>query len=170
MSDLEKRIDRLESLESIRKLKHSYCKFCDEQYNPEKLGTLFWGDAVWDAGPAFGKFEGPEAIKGFFREVSASIVWARHFVVNERIDVEGDTGRGEFQIIQPLTVNQEDGTPQAQWLIGQYTETYTRKDGVWKYQTLKADIAFMVPHLDGWAEESAKLGAEEKKALLEASK
>lgn len=149
MSDLEARIDRLESMEAIRTLKHSYCKYCDEDYNPEKLKTLFWDDAVWDAGPQFGEHKGPEAIAAFFQAVSADIVWARHFVVNERINVEGDSANGEFQIIQPCTFK-VNGNDQAAWLIGQYTETYTRRDGVWKYQTLKADIEFITPYEKGW--------------------
>jgi hypothetical protein len=161
MNDLERRIDRLESLESLRALKHTYCKYCDEGYAPERIASLFWDDAVWDAGPAFGRYEGPAAIQRFFAGVSSAIVWARHFVVNERLEVDGedgDSGRGEFQIIQPMTVRREDGGAQAQWLIGQYTETYARRGGVWKYQSLRADIAFMVPYADGWAEVTAPDG------------
>ena len=149
MSNLEARIDRLESMEAIRTLKHSYCKYCDEDYNPEKLKTLFWDDAVWDAGEQFGQHKGPDAIAEFFQAVSADIVWARHFVVNERINVDGDSANGEFQIIQPCTFKVK-GEDQAAWLIGQYTETYTRRDGVWKYQTLKADIEFITPYEKGW--------------------
>ena len=152
MSDLEKRVDKLESMEDIRRLKHTYCKYCDEDYNPEGLKTLFWDDAVWDAGEQFGQHKGPDAIAKFFTAVSADIVWARHFVVNERIDVDVDanTGAGEFQIIQPCTFKVE-GKDQAAWLIGQYTETYSRRDGVWKYQTLQADIEFITPYEKGWA-------------------
>lgn len=152
-SDLETRVDRLESLEAIRKLKHMYCKFCDENYNPEKLKTLFWHDALWDAGPQFGKHEGAEAIAAFFAQVSSSFLWARHYVVNERIDIgdDGSTANGEWQIIEPCTLKGEAG-PTASWLMAQYNDTYTRRDGVWKFQTVRADIAFVVAHKDGWAE------------------
>lgn len=149
---LATRLDRLESLEAIRRLKHTYCKYCDENYNPEKLATLFWDDAVWDAGPGFGQHAGPAAIAAFFRQVSDSFLWARHYVFNERIDIldDGDNARGEWQILEPCTLKGEAG-PTASWLMAQYNETYTRRDGIWKFQTLQAEIAFMVPHSEGWA-------------------
>ena len=45
--DLAKRIDRLESIEAIKKLKHLYMNYCDLGYPPEKLGPLFSDNAVW---------------------------------------------------------------------------------------------------------------------------
>jgi hypothetical protein len=148
-SDLEQRLDRLESIEAIRRLKHTYCKYCDQNYDPDGLASLFWEDAVWDAGPDFGKHVGPAAIRAFFADVSAAIVWARHLVMNERIDVEGDQARAEFQIIQPCTFKGESAD-RAAWLVGQYTESYTRRAGLWKYQTLRADIEFITPYELGW--------------------
>jgi len=41
--DLAKRIDRLESIEAIKKLKHLYMNYCDLGYPPEKLGPSFFG-------------------------------------------------------------------------------------------------------------------------------
>ena len=149
---LEVRLDRLESLEAIRRLKHAYCKYCDDHYDSQKLATLFWDDAVWDAGPQFGQHVGPVAIGAFFARISGSFLWARHYVFNERIDLlgDGDSARGEWQILEPCTVDGEAG-PTASWPMAQYDETYSRRGGVWKFQTLRADIAFLVPHLDGWA-------------------
>jgi len=149
---LEQRLDRLESLEAIRRLKHSYCQFCDDNYNADRLQTLFWDDAVWDAGPQFGQFIGPEAIAGFFANVSASIVWARHFVFNELIDLDasGNSAKGQFQILEPCTFQTDNGE-QAAWLMGSYIESYQRREGLWKFQSLKADIAFISPYEKGWA-------------------
>lgn len=151
MSDLATRLDRLESLESIRRLKHSYCKACDNGYDAPAIAALFWPDGVWDAGPAFGRFVGPDAIREFFAEVSGQIVWARHLVTNEIIDIDpsGDAASGEFQIIQPCTFAGDDG-PRAAWLVGKYTETYARRDGVWRYASLRADIEFITPYELGW--------------------
>lgn len=149
--DLEARIDRLESLEAIRRLKHSYCKACDNDYDAAAIAALFWDDGVWDAGPAFGRFVGPEAIAGFFAEVSSQIVWARHLVTNEILDVDAaaDAASGEFQIIQPCTFAGEEG-PRAAWLIGSYTESYARRNGEWRYLSLRADIEFITPYELGW--------------------
>ena len=150
-AELEARIDRLESLEAIRRLKHSYCKACDNGYDAAAIAALFWEDGVWDAGPAFGRFVGPEAIAGFFAEVSSQIVWARHLVTNEILDVEAgaDLASGEFQIIQPCTFAGDEG-PRAAWLIGRYTESYARRNGEWRYLSLRADIEFITPYELGW--------------------
>lgn len=150
--ELAARVDRLESLESIRLLKHTYCKYCDEGYAPDKLATLFWDDAVWDAGPELGKHVGPQAIAAFFSKISGSFLWARHYVFNERIELspDGERATGEWQILEPCTL-QSDAGPTASWLMAQYNDSYARRAGVWKFQSLQADIAFMVPHSEGWA-------------------
>ena len=153
MSDeLLRRIDRLESLEAIRTLKHLYCKHCDNGYDADAIASLFWDDAVWDAGPGFGRYEGPDAIREFFASVSADIIWARHLVVNELIDIAGDSATGEFQIIQPCTFGNGDGGDggQAAWLLGRYEEVYARRDGIWKYLRLTAEIEFITPYEQGW--------------------
>ncbi|HVZ16254.1 MAG TPA: nuclear transport factor 2 family protein, partial [Terriglobales bacterium] len=67
--DLAKRIDRLESIEAIKKLKHVYMHYCDLGYPPEKLGPLFADDAVW-SGRDFGHHVGRPAIEAFFGGVS----------------------------------------------------------------------------------------------------
>jgi hypothetical protein len=150
MSDsLAARVDRLESIEAIRALKHTYCKYCDDDYDPESLTGLFWEDAVWDAGPHFGRFEGVEALRGLFVDLSKQIVWSRQLVTNARIEVDGDAGRGEFEVLQPCTFAGEQGE-RAAWLVGRYIETYKRKNSVWRFQSLVADIEFITPYEKGW--------------------
>ena len=45
--DLATRIDRLESIEAIKKLKHVYMNWCDLGYPPDKLGYYRGGMQVW---------------------------------------------------------------------------------------------------------------------------
>ncbi len=46
MTTLEQRIQVLEDIEAIRKLKALYCAACDDDHNPDKLGPLFAQDAT----------------------------------------------------------------------------------------------------------------------------
>ncbi len=46
-------------IEQIKQLKHRYCAYCDEQYDPDGIASLFTEDGVWDGGP-FRLAEGPE--------------------------------------------------------------------------------------------------------------
>ncbi len=152
-SELERRVDALESIEAIKRLKHQYCAHCDDGYDPDGIASQFVEDGVWDAGDAFGRYEGREAIRGFFAGVSEQIVFAGHLVMNEQIDVdaENDSARGLWWIIMPATMIQ-DGVPTAIWLLGQYDDRYVRRDGAWLFQSLKATIHFVKPHKDGWVE------------------
>ena len=86
-TDLAARIDRLESIEAIKKLKHLYMHYCDLGYSPAKLGPLFTEDAIWTS-KDFGHHAGRAAIEAFFGGVSAQIVFAAHLAMNFIIDVE----------------------------------------------------------------------------------
>ena len=61
MNETEAAIDRLESIEAIKKLKHTYMAYCDQGYPPAKLGPLFTDDAVWTS-EIFGHHAGRPAI------------------------------------------------------------------------------------------------------------
>ena len=49
-SELEKRIDRLESIEAIKQLRALYCEICDDDHNPDRITQVFAEDAIWEAG------------------------------------------------------------------------------------------------------------------------
>lgn len=150
LEDLEKRLTRMEDLEAIRRLKHQYCAYCDDNYNPEGIASLWIEGGVWDAGADFGRYVGREAIAGFFRGVGPVVDFAAHLVMNEVIDVDGDTARGKWWCLMPSTFH-EDGKKVDRWLFAEYTEEYVKQDGKWYFKSLRSDIHKNAPHLTGWA-------------------
>ena len=48
--ELEKRLQTLEDIEAIKRLKARYCAMCDAGYDSDGLAGLFTEDAVWDGG------------------------------------------------------------------------------------------------------------------------
>ncbi len=152
--DLEHRIDTLESIEAIKRLKHDYCAYCDAGYDADGIASQFVEDGIWDAGEAFGRYEGREAIRTFFMGVSKQIVFAAHMVTNERIevDVDANTARGRWWIIMPATTIDDEGARTAVWLLGEYDDRYVRREGRWLFQSVEATIHFVEPHKDGWAQ------------------
>jgi ketosteroid isomerase-like protein len=66
LENLEQRLRVLEDIESIKKLKARYCAHCDNNYDADGIASLFTEEAVWDGG-SFGKHNGREAIRTFFR-------------------------------------------------------------------------------------------------------
>ena len=153
VSDLERRVEMLESIEAIKRLKHQYCAYCDDGYDADGIAAQFVEDGVWDAGAAFGRYEGREAIRAFFAGVSSQIVFAGHLVMNERIDVDADSdsAHARWWIVMPATMMME-GVKTAVWLLGEYDDRYVRREGTWMYETLSVNIHFVKPHRDGWVE------------------
>jgi hypothetical protein len=151
MSDnLAKRIDRLESIEAIKKLKHLYMNYCDLGYPPDKLGPLFADNAVWTSRD-FGRHPGRPAIEAFFSGISAQIVFAAHLAMNFIIDVDGDSGTGKWRILMPCTMV-EEGKRVSRWLLGDYDEKYVRLNGVWLFRKIDFVVNFNVPFDQSWAE------------------
>lgn len=147
---IEKMIDRLESIEDIKKLKHIYMDYCDQGYPPAKLGPLFTDDAVW-ASEIFGRHEGRAAIEEFFGGVSSEIVFAAHLALNGIVDVDGDTATGQWRLLMPCTLT-EGGEKVSRWMLGEYDETYERHGGKWYFSKLDVFMNFNVRADESWAE------------------
>ncbi len=146
---LEARIDRLESIEAIKKLKHIYMQHCDLGYKPADLGPLFVDEAVWTSAD-FGHHAGRKAIEDFFGGISAQIVFAAHLAMNFILDVDGDRATGQWRILMPCTM-MEEGQQVSRWILGDYDEAYVRKDGIWRFQKIDFLVNFNVPSLESWA-------------------
>lgn len=147
--DIAARLARLEDIEAIRRLKHLYCRLCDEDYQPDPLVALFTEDGVWDAGEAYGRFEGHEAMRGFFRSMPAVAAFSAHTVLNEEIDLDGDVARGRWRAVIPASFYIE-GKPVPHWIISRYDDRFRRENGVWKFTLCRSIIQKSGPHDGGW--------------------
>jgi ketosteroid isomerase-like protein len=75
LEGMELQLQALEDAEAIRNLKARYAALCDDQYDADGIAALFTEDALWES-PALGRFEGREAIRGFFRGASGIVGWS----------------------------------------------------------------------------------------------
>lgn len=149
MSTIEARVQRLEDVEAIRRLKLRYARRCDDHYDPDGLAALFTEDAVWDAGD-LGVFRGREAIRGYWAQSSERIPFAIHFITNHAVDVndDGETATGTCYLWEPLTIGED-----AMWAAVVYTEGYRKVDGEWFFATMELETAFLTPYDQGWAKQ-----------------
>ena len=69
---LEERIQRLEDIGAIRRLKHRYMAYADAGYDADGIMTLMTPDAVWDGGEAFGAAGGRRGLRQHGARGSAS--------------------------------------------------------------------------------------------------
>ncbi len=150
---LEARVRILEDVQAITRLKNGYCIHSDGGW-PAKPHTHagsvaddFTDDGVWDGRPFAPRVEGREAIRELFRNYR-TIPFVIHYVMNPRIDVEGDAATGHWHLLAPLT--SPDGSHR--WVMGMYRETYVRKPEGWKCTSLRFDTARVVPVPAGWGE------------------
>lgn len=148
-SNLEARVQRLEDLEAIRRLKFQYCVYCDNNYDAAGIASLFVEDGVWDGGAAFGRHEGRTAIAAFFKEVGPTIPFAAHTVMNDKIDVNGNSAHGKWWCLMPYTLL-DNGVGFDKWMFAEYTEEYVKVGGKWYFKTLNSAIYRDAPHLAGW--------------------
>ena len=143
------RLQRLEDIESIKQLKAKYCSFCDDNYNPQGIASLFTPDGVWDGGD-LGRAEGYDAIVKFFERAPSAFSFAIHHVMNPVIEVDGDAATGRWYLLQPLTRRRRDGD-HAMWLAGRYEDEYVRMGREWKFKRLKFITHFLASYEKGWA-------------------
>ena len=147
LEELESRVRTLEDTDAIRNLKARYAELCDDNYNPDGIAALFVEDAVWESGP-LGRFEGREAIRGFFRGASKIFTFAIHYSLNPQIEVTGDTARARWYLFMPCTVNE---VSQAMWWAGIDDEEYVCVNGRWMFKSKKSTGVFNTPFATGWA-------------------
>ncbi len=149
IAELARKIQLLEDLEAIKILKHQYCAYCDDSYNPDGIASLFVENAVWDGGK-FGRCEGREAIRKFFEGAPKTLSFAAHQVMNPIIKIDGDHATGEWKLLQPCTLEGKHGAS-AMWLIANYHDDYVRTPSGWRFQNLRVEILSFAPHQDGWS-------------------
>lgn len=147
MTDEDTKILRtLKDIEDIRRLKHRYATLCDANYDPDGLAALFTEDGQWNGG-AFGTHHGRDEIHAFFTRCGRDVEFAVHYMLNDAIDVSGDTAKGSWYLWQIMTMNTD---PLASyWLSASYDDTYVRRDGVWMKHICNLNILMFTPYGEG---------------------
>ena len=148
LEELAKRVQALEDLEEIKKLKVRYAKYIDDNFNVEKLGELFTEDAVWTS-EAWGAFRGREAIKKYFAEVPKNMIFSCHRIVAPDITVEGNKACGTWYGMNTGVLRNGKGF----WSSVLYTDEYTKIDGRWFISSVKLSYFYRAPYEGGWAKE-----------------
>jgi hypothetical protein len=157
---LASRIQTLEDIEAIKKLKATYCYLCDaglgDPKNRDELISHFTKDAKVDFGLGPGsQFEGTEGLKTFFGGVvPAAVSFCIHMVHNPIIEVNGDRATGKWYYEAPTT---DTATGKAQWMVGIYHEEYVREKGEWKFASIRTEWKYISPYDEGWAKNRGEL-------------
>jgi hypothetical protein len=150
--DSSERLQVLEDIESIRKLKSLYCYLVDaavagDLQKWDEFMTHFVEDA-WIDFEGFGRHEGKEAVSSFYRDlVGSAFSYSAHMVSNPLIEVGGRSATGRWYVHVPFTLRPRD---EAGWLQGKYVEEYTKVDDQWKWKSITTKFDFITPYDQGW--------------------
>ena len=147
MTELEKRLTRMEDIEAIKQLKARYCDICDDDHNPDRITTIFVEDGIWE-GDSIDKAQGHEAIRKLFQTFQKQISFSQHMVMNPIIEIEGNRAKGIWYFFGPFTFRKNN---EAKWLAARYEDDYVKVNGEWKYQHLRARLRMSAPYEKGWA-------------------
>lgn len=148
-SALEKRVQLLEDIEEISKLKAAYCNAVDggwdrPTHDYDAVASIFTDDGVWEAVPTI-RAETREGIRDYFKKAQ-NIPLAFHRISNPIIKVDGDQATGNWHVLVALT--QPNG--KAVWIGGIYNDDFVRTREGWKFKKLGFTFAFNVPYEKGW--------------------
>jgi len=144
--ELERRVQVLEDIEAIKKLKALYARACDANYDPDMMMEVFTEDALWDGGEDFGVYRGRKAIYDHFKETSDMLTFALHYFVAPDITVEGNKAHARWYLWQTATLKGN----KAVWLAAFEDDKYEKIDGRWWQSEMKLRLNFMTPYEEGW--------------------
>ncbi|MET0143167.1 MAG: nuclear transport factor 2 family protein [Ilumatobacteraceae bacterium] len=141
MSDLAALAARLQVLEdvgAIERLKAAYCAGCDDDHNPETVAALFVPDGVWSA-VGFYDRRGHDEIKRHFQAVrdSGRMRTSAHMVSNPSIVVDGDRATGAWRYLMMYTNARRPDAIRYFRIIGRYEDDFVRVDGEWRFAHLR---------------------------------
>jgi hypothetical protein len=158
-AELARRVQRLEDLEAIRRVKSEYALAADDRQgyavNVDRTMQLFAKNAVWDGRPRFGRHEGWEAVRTYLLRGKARIDWSLHYLIDVSLDVDpdGKTARGRWYLLETARmVNPATNLPEMVWLSGTYDDEFVREDGVWRIGMLKFDCQKIVGPSGPWGD------------------
>ena len=151
---LQRRIQVLEDVEAIKRLKAEYAHAADAKYTADHQrkpqsdldryarvqADLLTEDAVWDGRPQWEHSVGREA----FYEIARTSVWsmATHYFTMPHIAVDGDDAAGTWYLWQTGTMTAGN---RAMIMSAVTADTYRRVDGRWLIAKTVFTLRYLTP-------------------------
>ncbi|MBB1633416.1 nuclear transport factor 2 family protein [Cupriavidus sp. UME77] len=138
---LAARVEHLDNIEAIRALRARYHELVNEDAG-NRLHELF----APDASVAYGgraEVRGRDNIRSFF--ASFPIQWARQFIHNHVVHVNGNHGTGSSYL---------DGRPvrdgKSYYVVGRFDDEYIKIDGEWLFRRVTLSVHYMIEAAERW--------------------
>lgn len=155
-AQFERRVERLEDIEAIRRLKWRYALAADERtecrVNVARTVELFAEDGVWENN-RYGRVQGREAIRAHLTTAPARIEWSLHFLQDTGIDIAADrrSARGRWYLLEAARMsNPKSGKLEQVWITGVYDDELVRVGEAWLFSRVRLDIQKIVGESGVW--------------------
>ena len=157
VTDLARRLTRLEDIRAIEQLKYRYAAYCDDQYDPEGIASCFVEDGRWVVDGEGGSMTGHDEIKAHFRALAEKITWALHHVIAPRVELsaDGQSATGYFYLLCLCTIESVDDPAEKDPVIltVHYTDQFVKRDGTWYFQELLGKTHQVSNWDQGWVKQ-----------------
>lgn len=161
IGSLEARIQALEDIEAIKRVKAMYAQAADGKYTADHQqrpqdeldrcariqADLFTEDAIWDGRPQWEYSIGRET----FFETTRHSVWsmATHYFIMPHIVVNGDTARGTWYLWQTGTLLKSN---RSMIMSAVTSDEYRKVDGKWLISKTVFTLKYLTPIEVPWSE------------------
>jgi hypothetical protein len=128
----------------------------DDERNLRELLSHFDKNARVDFGLGEASvFQGEAGLETFLGKiVPVAVSFCMHMAHNPVIEMNGDTATGEWYYEVPAT---DASSNRAQWMAGTYFEQYLRREGEWKFASIRTEWKYISPHDEGWAKNRGEI-------------
>jgi hypothetical protein len=141
-SSIEARLQRIEDLEDIRRLRMDYHRYVNTRSFSE-AAILYTEDALVDFGES--KVRGRAEIAALYARYDQQLDTIKQYLANHIIDLDGDEASGNAYVDARYAF---DG--HSIIACAMYDEKYRRTDEGWKISEMIVTVHFAVPVQQGW--------------------
>ena len=78
---------------------------------------------------------------------------SNHLLGSESIEVDGDGANGTWLCFEPATLQGENDSREAVWVMGRYHCEFRRGEDGWQVRTVRFEGIFCTPFEQGWHKE-----------------
>jgi hypothetical protein len=166
VQDLQRRLNRLEDLNSVRTLQFKYGYYMDKGLYQEVVDLFSYQGAVHFMGGIFRGRSGLERLylqrfrQNFTSGINGPVygLLLDHLQLQDIVDVNSDGSRAKGRFRALLQGGSHDSKkdinprlPKQWWEAGVYENEYIQEDGVWKIEVLNYNLSWQADFDKGWA-------------------
>lgn len=146
----EERLQRLEDIQDITRLKTRYTELADSSadkpHTGGDIGAIFTNDALFHIVPTGAPpLIGSAAIAERFND-DTLYPFSYHLLGNPHIEVDGDSAQGRWHVT--VALNRRDVG--AMWTTAFYEDEFVRTPDGWRIKSLRCTASAFAPFGQGW--------------------